>query len=128
VNYIYLEEKSLNIGELVAGINEKIAIRITLIISTMWAVYSFCLLAIMPVFWPASTVAVQFISSAVLQLVLLPLILVGQNLLSKASEKRAQEDHETIMAEFDEIKVMHMELHIAITKQNGDAVEVDVTE
>ena len=44
--------------------------------------------------FPTIVVIVQFISSAWLQLVLLPLIMIGQNLQSKHSEARAEADFE----------------------------------
>jgi hypothetical protein len=36
--------------------------------------------------------------------------MVGQNILGQSTEKRAQEDHDNIMAELAEIKAMHLEL------------------
>jgi len=96
-------------------INDKIAISITKLVSTMWCVYLFAGMVMIPLFAPSTTTVIQFISSAFLQLVFLPLILVGQDLLGQKSEARAQQDHDTIMAEMAEIRAIHQDLHSVLT-------------
>ena len=98
------------ISEIINDLNDNIALTITQLVSTMWCVYLFASMVMVPFFIPATLATVQFISSAFLQLVFLPLILVGQNLMSKSSESRAQQDHETIAKEFDDIQVLLNEL------------------
>lgn len=86
--------------------NDRIAVFITSIVGTMWCAYAFSIMVLIPLQYPNTLSAVQFISSAFLQLVLLPLIMVGQNVLSRASEERAKKDHKMIRLELQEIKDM----------------------
>ena len=44
------------------------------------------------------TVRINWLSSNLLQLVLLPIIIVGQNVISTAQDARAEADHETLTA------------------------------
>ena len=107
-------------------INDTIALKATLLIGTMWCVYSFIIFALIPLFLPATNTIIQYVSSAFLQLIFLPLIMVGQDVMSRKAEERAQQDHEMIMAEFEEIKRMHKELHAIAVAQHvatGDDAE-----
>jgi len=55
----------------------------------------FCIIFVsIPLFWKESMSTIFYISSGYLQLVMLPLIMVGQNLQSRHSEKRAEADYE----------------------------------
>jgi hypothetical protein len=85
-------------------INESIAAACTTAIGTMWCVYLFVGLTMLPLFFPSIDREIQYISSAFLQLVFLPLIMVGQSVLNKESEKMAKEDHQMIMNELKEIR------------------------
>ena len=76
------------------SITDKIALWITNKVGTFgFFVFTICL-TLRPFIIPGLMTAVQFISSAFLQLVLLPLIMIGQNLQSKHSEERAEADFE----------------------------------
>lgn len=61
-------------------------------IGTMYFFYFCCILAVSPLFFTGLLPIVQFVSSAFLQLVLLPLIVISQNLQSQHAELRADED------------------------------------
>jgi len=82
--------------------NAAIAVRITRIVGTMYCAYVFTLIALVAL--PAAiqqgspTVLVNWLSSNFLQLVLLPIIIVGQNVISTAQDARAEADHETLTA------------------------------
>ena len=82
--------------------NAAVAVRITKIVGTMYCAYAFTLLALVAL--PAAieqgspTVIVNWLSSNFLQLVLLPIIIVGQNVISAAQDARAEADHETLTA------------------------------
>src|SRR5712692_1866815 len=82
--------------------NAAVAVRITRIVGTMYCAYASGLLALVAL--PAAieqgspTVLVNWLSSNFLQLVLLPIIIVGQNVISAAQDKRAEADHETLTA------------------------------
>jgi uncharacterized membrane protein len=94
----------------ISKLNEKIAIAATIVMSTMWCVYSFMIWALLPLLFPKVEPVVFYVSGGVIQLVALPLIMVGQNVLNRKSEERAEEDHRTILAEFKEIKAVHNEI------------------
>ena len=82
--------------------NAAVAVRVTRIVGTMYCAYAFGLLALVAL--PAAieqgspTVLVNWLSSNFLQLVLLPIIIVGQNVISVAQDARAEADHETLTA------------------------------
>ena len=82
--------------------NAAIAVRITRIVGTMYCAYVFTFVALVAL--PAAiqqgspTVLVNWLSSNFLQLVLLPIIIVGQNVISAAQDARAEADHETLTA------------------------------
>jgi hypothetical protein len=88
------------------GINGKIAAFITGIVGTMWAAYLFTVLTLVSL--PAALnsgdkiIIVGWIAQTFLQLVLLPIIIVGQNIQGRAADKRAQQtysDAEAILQE-----------------------------
>ena len=83
-------------------LNAGVAVRITKTVGTMYCAYVFAILALVAL--PAAiaqgstTVLVNWLSSNFLQLVLLPIIIVGQNVISAAQDARAEADHETLTA------------------------------
>ena len=77
------------------SLNDRIALRIMALVGNMFAFYAFCILALIPLLFPQLLAQVQFVSSGFLQLVLLPLIIVGQGLLGRHAEARAEEDFRT---------------------------------
>ncbi|MCX6705225.1 MAG: DUF1003 domain-containing protein [Candidatus Woesebacteria bacterium] len=90
---------------------DKIALFITTRIGTMGFFY-FCLaLVSLPLIFSSTMPVVQYLSSGYLQLILLPLILVGQNLQSRHAELRAQHDYETNLKAEKEIEaiLLHLE-------------------
>lgn len=89
--------------------NEWIAVRATLLFGSMWTTYLFFCYGFIPLLVPAWMDKLLYWSNTV-QLWSLPLLMVGQNILSRSAEQRAQQDHEAIMEELAEIKAMHQEL------------------
>jgi hypothetical protein len=89
-------------GGVLGRLNSAIAVRITKIVGTMYCAYVFTVIAMVAL--PAAiqqgspTVLVNWLSSNFLQLVLLPIIIVGQNVISTAQDERAEADHETLTA------------------------------
>jgi hypothetical protein len=88
------------------GLNGKIGVFITTVVGTMWAAYIFTLLAgvsLPSVLQSKNLVTiVAWIAQTFLQLVLLPIIIVGQNVQARASDKRAAgtyKDAEAILHE-----------------------------
>lgn len=96
--------------------NARLAVYITKTVGSMWCAYAFALLAFISL--PAAIeshspiIIVAWIAQTFLQLVLLPIIIVGQNVSSAASDKRAESDHKTLLA----IHMLTREVH-HITEQ-----------
>ena len=97
------------------GLNGRIGLAITTLVGTMVCGYVFAIIALISL--PSAitshnlTVIIAWISSNFLQLVLLPIIIVGQNLQAKASDKRAVltfEDAEAVLHE-----AMQIQQHLA---------------
>ena len=85
--------------------NSRLALLITRSVGTMWAAYLFALIAFISLpqafdaFLHGDTVTgINWLAQSFLQLVLLPIIIVGQNVISAAQDARAEADHETITA------------------------------
>jgi len=87
----------------VGQFNSRLAVVITKSVGTMWAAYLFTVIAVggavavvtNNAFWTAVSI---LISQTFLQLVLLPIIIVGQNVISASQDARAEADHETLVA------------------------------
>ena len=94
-----------------AKLNAKVGLKITLVVGTMWAAYAFALIALLSL---PSTISsgslfeiVVWISSSFLQLVLLPIIIVGQNIQARAADKRSEatyKDADAVLHEAREIQ------------------------
>ncbi len=85
--------------------NNRLAVAITKRVGTMWAAYLFVLIALvsfpqaLSAFLQGDTVTgITWLSQSFLQLVLLPIIIVGQNVISASQDARADADHETLTA------------------------------
>lgn len=91
-------------------VNEWLAVWLTRHVGSMECAYLFFVWALLPLAVPSMTAIVSYVSQSVIQLVLLSIIMVGQDIGGRAAEARAQQDHEAIMAELAEIKDMHAEV------------------
>jgi hypothetical protein len=93
-----------------AKLNAKFGLRITLVVGTMWCAYIFTVLALFALpdaIKQGTYFIIVWLSSSFLQLVLLPIIIVGQNIQAAASDKRAEEtykDAEAVLKEAEEIQ------------------------
>jgi uncharacterized membrane protein len=90
---------------------DKIALFVTKHIGTMTFFYFCLVLVTIPLFYKPSMPIVQYISSGYLQLILLPLIMVGQNLQGRHAELRAEHDYQTNVKAEKEIEsiLLHLE-------------------
>lgn len=90
---------------------DKLALFITNRVGTMGFFYFCLILVTVPLVFNPALPVVQYISSGYLQLILLPLIMVGQNLQGRHSELRAQHDYETNVKAEKEIEsiLLHLE-------------------
>ncbi|HEX4744864.1 MAG TPA: hypothetical protein VFW12_09385 [Candidatus Limnocylindria bacterium] len=86
-------------------LNAAVAVRVTRIVGTMYCAYAFATLALVALptalAQGSATVLINWVSSNFLQLVLLPVIIVGQNVSAAAQDARAAADHETLTAIHD---------------------------
>jgi len=82
--------------------NAWLAVLITKSVGTMYCAYLFTVIAFVAlpsaIQQGSATVLINWISSNFLQLVLLPIIIVGQNLISATQDARAEADQETLTA------------------------------
>jgi hypothetical protein len=108
--------------------NSKLGLGITTSVGTMWAAYAFFLLSLVSlpeVIISGNPVAiVAWIAQTFLQLVLLPIIIVGQNIQAVASDARSAatyNDATAILAEAKEIQV-HLAAQDAATSALLDKV------
>ncbi len=97
------------------GFNGKIALTLTTIVGTMWCAYAFAVLALIAL--PSALSGgslldlIQWISQTFIQLVMLSVIMVGQNILSRASDKRADMTYKDAEATFHEAE--QIQAHLA---------------
>ena len=95
---------------------DRIALKATSVVGTMGFFYACLIMVTIPLLIPPTMPVVQYISSGYLQLILLPLIMVGQNLQSRHSETRAENDYQVNMRAEREIEHIfkHLEYQNAI--------------
>lgn len=93
----------MNLREKIKSMNDRLAVLVTISVSTMACVYAFIFISALPLFFPAWQPQILYFSNC-LQLVFLPIILVGQALLGKSSEDRAISDHKKLIKEFHLVK------------------------
>jgi uncharacterized membrane protein len=92
------------------GFNGRVALILTTTVGTMWCAYAFSVLAL---------VALPQALQAFIQLVMLSVIMVGQNILSRASDKRADETYQDADATLHEAQQIQDHL-----KAQDDAIGV----
>ncbi|HEX6507164.1 MAG TPA: hypothetical protein VF221_05975 [Chloroflexota bacterium] len=103
--------------------NAWLAVKITSSVGTMWCAYVFAALALVSL--PSAirshnlVILVSWVSQTFLQLVLLSVIIVGQNIQAAASDKRAEqtyEDGEAVLHEALQIQAHLTEQDAALAK------------
>ncbi len=117
--------------------NRRVAEKITSFVSTMWCAYIFAALALISL--PAAiktgdvVIIVAWIAQTFLQLVLLSIIMVGQNVASASVEQKINETHEASLGEFElakearelanqelaELKIIAQEIHQVLRDVEG---------
>jgi hypothetical protein len=123
----------------ISEFNEKLAAKITSGVATMWCAYAFAIIALISL--PSALksgsvlVIVAWIAQTFLQLVLLSIIMVGQNVGAKSVEKKINETHAASLGEFElakearifaqqelaELKVIAADIHRVIRDIEGKA-------
>ena len=104
------------------GFNGKVALILTTTVGTMWCAYAFSLLALVAL--PQALQGgllpiIQWVSQTFIQLVMLSVIMVGQNILSRASDKRADETYQDADATLHEAQQIQDHL-----KAQDDAIGI----
>jgi hypothetical protein len=114
-----------------ARLNARIAVRITRGVGTMWCAYAFLLLDLMmlpPVIRSGSVMVwVTYIAQTVLQLVLLPIIMVGQNVIQSQNEAKADADHHTLtyLATLQDEQMLELKNQTAILRKLEELLRKD---
>jgi hypothetical protein len=112
------------------GLNGRVGLFVTTVVGTMWAAYLFTILAL--VSFPSamrsgdSIIIVAWIAQTFLQLVLLPVIIVGQNIQSKAADRRAEETYKDAEAVLHEC--VQIQEHLAAQDQGRLAAVAELKE
>ena len=94
--------------EKVDGVNAKIAVFLTNIVGSMWCAYLFAVIALLglrPALRPGGEGIIAWIAQTFLQLVLLSVIMVGQNVQSQASDIRSQRTYDDTLLILDRLDV-----------------------
>ena len=98
----------------IGRLNAKIGLKITIVVGTMWCAYLFTVIALISA--PSAftsgqlLVIVSWIAQTFLQLVLLPIIIVGQNVQATAADARAQATYDDASAVLEEAKQIQAHL------------------
>ncbi|HXX91389.1 MAG TPA: hypothetical protein VEI83_14315 [Acidimicrobiales bacterium] len=104
--------------------NARFGLFVTVIVGTMWCAYIFTGIALISL--PSAitshnlTIIIAWISSNFLQLVLLPIIIVGQNIQAQAADKRSEQTYKDAEA------VLHEALQIQQHLEAQDKVLSDL--
>ena len=116
------------------GLNGKIAVKITNAVSTMWCAYLFAGIALISLPTALSlgvSTTISWIAQTFLQLVLLSVIMVGQKVAAKASDRRSIQtfkDAETLLKIQDELQSLiklnndltqEIHAHVTATKRKS---------
>ena len=84
----------------ISKLNDFVAIKSVVIMSTMGCVFAFLVWSLLPLFFPKITDFVAYVSADIIQLVALPLIMVGQ----KIATDNSSQNHSLLAERHDEIQ------------------------
>jgi hypothetical protein len=98
----------------IGRLNAKVGLKITVVVGTMWCAYLFTLLALVSAPSAFSSgnrlIIVSWIAQTFLQLVLLPIIIVGQNVQAAAADARSEATYKDAAAVLEEAKQIQAHL------------------
>jgi hypothetical protein len=103
----------------IGRLNARFGVLITVAVGTMWCAYLFTVLALVSL--PAALqshdkiIIVAWIAQTFLQLVLLPIIIVGQNVQAAASDQRAEDTYKDAEAVLHE--ALQIQAHLQVQDQ-----------
>jgi hypothetical protein len=105
------------------GFNGRLAVGLTGVVGTMWCAYAFAVLALVALpsaIQQGSVLAiVTWVSQTFIQLVMLSVIMVGQSIMSNASDKRAEMTYKDADATFHEAEQIQTHLQAQDTALNA---------
>ena len=113
------------------GVNGRVALILTTAVGTMWCAYAFAVLALLVLpeaLHGGLLTLVQWVSQTFIQLVMLSVIMVGQNILSRASDKRADMTYQDAEATFHEAEQIQAHLKAQDDAMNALLEKVEVLE
>jgi hypothetical protein len=90
------------------GINAKIAVFLTNVVGSMWCAYAFAVIAFIGLpaaLNPGGEGIISWIAQTLLQLVLLSVIMVGQNVQAEAGDVRSQHTYDDVVEILDRLDV-----------------------
>lgn len=102
------------------SLHERIGVWLTDKVGTMGAAYLFCAIALMSL--PAALasentmIIVSWLTQSFIQLVLLPVIMVGQNIQSRHAELLAENDYESDLRAEKDIEELNRKLDILLKR------------
>lgn len=110
---VQTNQVAVNRESAIERFNAKLALSITRVVGTMWCAYVFAAWDLLSL--PASIHAglmaiVQWVAGTFLQLVLLSIIMVGQDYQAKAADERARQMYDDIDAILHELHEVHRHL------------------
>jgi hypothetical protein len=101
----------------ITALNERLAVLATRSFGTMWVFYLLTIYGLLPLLFPQAQDRLLYWSN-VIQLVALPLLMVGQNVLGRGAERQARETHDAVLEDRqllrEELQLLHSlvaELH-----------------
>jgi hypothetical protein len=112
------------------GVNAKIAVFLTNIVGSMWCAYVFAVIALIglpPALKPGGEGIIAWIAQTFLQLVLLSVIMVGQNVQSVASDVRSQHTYEDTVQILDRLDI-HTEGGLKDLADRIDGLEAKISD
>ena len=121
---VHHRPQPVKVDEQRTGLNGRIGLFITIVVGTMWAAYLFTVLAFISLpdvlkqaglgigftLGSGTVILVAWIAQTFLQLVLLPIIIVGQNIQARAADKRAEETYKDAVAVLHECREIQKHL------------------
>ena len=121
----HIEERKQNDAPKVdderTGLNGRIALVLTRAVGTMWCAYFFAILALLVLpdaIKGGMLTLIQWVSQTFIQLVMLSVIMVGQNIMGKAADTRACLTYQDADATFHEAQQIQAHLKVQDTAMN----------
>jgi hypothetical protein len=108
--------------QLPPNFNGRLALMITSIVGTMWCAYAFAVLAlvVLPQATSSPLLLVQWISQTFIQLVMLSILMVGQNIQGRAADQRSADTYKDAEAILQEC--LSLQAHLQMQDQVLDDV------